>query len=93
VVISLAVTEVALWGYRQQRRAFRRSGYLEGVLGAARAVAEGDVPPEAVIDVVAREIALVLEADSCRYHGSCLPRDATHARTPALARAGRSSCS
>ena len=40
VVISLAVTEIALWGHRQQVRAARRSGYLDGVLGAARAVSD-----------------------------------------------------
>ena len=67
VVISLAVTEVALWGYRQQAQAARRSGYLDGVLGAARAVAEGDVPGRAVVDVVARHIAEVLGADACRF--------------------------
>jgi K+-sensing histidine kinase KdpD len=67
VVISLVVTEVALWGYRQQRRAARRSGYLEGVLGAARAAAEGTMPASAVIDVVARNITDVLGADECRY--------------------------
>jgi K+-sensing histidine kinase KdpD len=67
VLISLAVTEVALWGYRQQAQASRRSGYLEGVLGAARAVAEGDTPTGAVIDVVARHITEVLSADSCWF--------------------------
>jgi K+-sensing histidine kinase KdpD len=67
IVISLAVTEVALWGYRQQRQAASRSGYLDGVLGAARAVAEGTVPVPAVTDVVARHIRDVLGADSCRY--------------------------
>ena len=67
VLISLAVTEVALWGYRQQAQASRRSGYLDGVLGAARVVAEGDMPTEAVIDVVARQIAEALDADSCQF--------------------------
>lgn len=67
VVISLAVTEVALWGSRQQKQASRRSGYLDGVLGTARAVAEGDTPTGTVIDVVARRITEVLAADSCRY--------------------------
>ena len=47
VVISLAVSEVALWGYRQQKQAAQRSGYLDGVLGAARAVAEGNNPQPA----------------------------------------------
>lgn len=67
VLISLVVTEIALWGYRQQKQAFLRSGYLEGVLGAARAVAEGDMPAPAVAEVVARQITDVLDADGCRY--------------------------
>lgn len=67
VLISVAVTEVALWGRRQQAGASRRSGYLEGVLGAARAVAEGDVPDGAVVDVVATQVTEVLDADGCRY--------------------------
>ena len=67
VLISLAVTEVALWGHRQQTQAALRSGYLDGVLAAARAVAEGDLPTSSVTDVVARQIAEVLAADSCGY--------------------------
>jgi K+-sensing histidine kinase KdpD len=67
VVIGLGVTEVALWGHRQQARAAGRSGYLEGVFEAARLVAEGDTPASTVVDVVAREIAAVLGADACRY--------------------------
>lgn len=67
VLISLAVSELALWGYRQQRQAARRSGYLDGLLAAARAVAEGNLPPTTVVDVVARQISEVLVADSCRY--------------------------
>ena len=67
VSISLAVSELALWGYRQQKQAARRSGYLDGVLVAARAVAEGNLPPATVLDVVARQISEVLGADSCRY--------------------------
>jgi K+-sensing histidine kinase KdpD len=67
VVISLAVTEVALWGHRQQAAASRRSGYLDGVVGVASSVAAGDTPRTTVIDVVAREITDVLGANSCRY--------------------------
>lgn len=73
VVISLAVSEVALWGYRQQKEAARRSGYLDGVLGAARAVAEGNMSPATVVDVVARQISEVLGADSCRYIEGSVP--------------------
>jgi K+-sensing histidine kinase KdpD len=67
VLIGLAVTEIALWGYRQQARAARRSGYLEGVLGAAKVVSEGDTPASALVDLVAREIADVLGVDDCRF--------------------------
>ncbi|MGZ5400135.1 MAG: DUF4118 domain-containing protein, partial [Nocardioides sp.] len=44
VLIGVCVTEIALWGHRQQRRAARSSGYLEGVLGAAKVVAAGEAP-------------------------------------------------
>ncbi|WP_395658657.1 DUF4118 domain-containing protein [Nocardioides sp.] len=67
VVIGLAVSEIALWGHRRQADAERRSGYLDGVLGAARAVAEGDLPTAGLTDVVARQIADVLGADECRF--------------------------
>jgi len=67
VLISLAVTEVALWGYRQQATAARRSGYLDGVLGVARTVAEGDTPAAAVIGVVGRQVTDVLGADDFEF--------------------------
>lgn len=69
VLISVAVTEVALWGFRQQAHASRNSGYLDGVLDAARAVAEGDTPTGPVIDLVARHITDALGADTCRFVG------------------------
>lgn len=67
VLIGLAVTEIALWGYRQQAVAARRSGYLDGVVGTARAVADGATPAAAVIDLAADQILRVLDADECRY--------------------------
>jgi K+-sensing histidine kinase KdpD len=67
VLISAAVTEVALWGRRQQARASRRSGYLDGVVSAARSVADGTAPRSAVTAHVAAQIADVLDADSARF--------------------------
>lgn len=67
VLIGSVVTEIALWGYRQQARAARRSGYLDGVLGAAKLVSEGDTPASALVDVVAHQITAVLGADECRF--------------------------
>jgi K+-sensing histidine kinase KdpD len=73
VLIGLAVTEIALWGHRQQARAARRSGYLEGVLGAARLVSDGDTPASALVDVVARQIIDVLGVDDCRFEPGPVP--------------------
>ena len=67
VIIGLGVTEIALWGHRQQARAARRSGYLDGVLGTAKVVSEGDTPASVLVEVVARQIAEVLGADDCSY--------------------------
>ncbi len=67
LVIGLAVTEIALWGHRQQAGAARRSGYLDGVLGAARLVSEGDTTASALEGIVARQIVDVLGADACRF--------------------------
>jgi K+-sensing histidine kinase KdpD len=67
VLISVAVTEVALWGRRQQARASRRSGYLDGLLNTARAVAEGSAPDAAVTTLVAGQITQVLDADEAHF--------------------------
>src|SRR5262249_4971433 len=40
VVVGLAVTEIALWGRRQQAAALRRDGYLQGLTDLL------DLPPD-----------------------------------------------
>jgi K+-sensing histidine kinase KdpD len=67
VLVGLAVTEVALWGRRQQGRSSRREGYLDGVTDAARMAAEGDTPPAAVVSFVADQISHVLGVDTCEF--------------------------
>ena len=67
LVIGVAVTELALWGRRQQAQGARRSGYLDGVVAAAATVSRGEAGPDDVVQVVAAHIADVLGADSCRY--------------------------
>lgn len=67
VLIGVSVTELALWGRRQQEQASLRSGYLDGVLSAAATVAESDTDPDQVVVVVAAHIAEVLGADRCRF--------------------------
>jgi K+-sensing histidine kinase KdpD len=66
-LVGLGVTEIALWGRRQQGRASRGAGYLDGVVSAAGAVAEADAGADVRRDLVARQIAQVLGADACRY--------------------------
>jgi hypothetical protein len=66
VLIGLAVTEIALWGRRQQAGASRREGYLSGVVSAARLAAEGE-SPAGLVEFVGRQIADVLDLDSCRF--------------------------
>lgn len=67
VVIGLGVTEIALWGHRQQARAAGRSGYLEGLLSAAKVVSEGHADAPALVELVGRQILEVLDADACRF--------------------------
>ena len=67
VLVGLAVTEIALWGRRQQARASRRAGYLDGVLGTSKIIAVRESSPDALIDHVAQQIVQVLGIDECRF--------------------------
>lgn len=67
VLIGLAVTEVALWGRRQQARASRRAGYLDGVLSTAEIVSVGHESLATLIDLVAGQIVEVLGIAACRF--------------------------
>jgi hypothetical protein len=81
LLVGIAVTEVALWGRRQQARASRQEGFLGGILSAASGAAGGNVPREVLTADVAARIADVLRLDDCRFdaaHGDrlpCLSRD------------------
>ena len=90
IVIGLVVTEVALWGRRQQAQASRRSGYLDGVLSAAAKVAEGDAPRTTIIDLVAQHITEVLGGDRCKFVDGQVhdPRNALLDHDGALTRGG-----
>jgi K+-sensing histidine kinase KdpD len=66
VVIGAAVTEIAIWGRRQQARASRQKGYLDGVLTASEAVAQGG-SIEDLIDQVKAELVAVLRIDEARF--------------------------
>ncbi len=84
VIIGAAVTEVALWGHRQQARANRRAGYLDGVLGTAEIVALRTESSDALTAHVADQISQILAVSRCRFVMGP-PRDS---RLPVLGREG-----
>ena len=66
LVIGVAVTELAVWGRRQQTAASRRAGYLDGISATAGAVAAGEGPSE-LIEQVSGQLTRVLSLRSCRW--------------------------
>ena len=68
-LIGLAVTELSLWGRRQQARASVRAGYLDGVVAAARLAASGGTASSEVVDLVGRQV----ERDLSRRRARTLP--------------------
>lgn len=73
-LIGLAVTEIALWGRRQQARASLRAGYLDGVVATAEVAASGSLPPAEVVELVGRQIDDLLGLDAVRFDpGSSAP--------------------
>ena len=66
VVIGAAVTEIAIWGRRQQARASRHRGYLDGVITTSQAVAAGGSTDE-LIDRVRFELTVVLGIDGAKF--------------------------
>lgn len=67
LLIGTIVTEVALWGHRQQARASRREGYLDGVLGTAELVLVRHDSVESLTHRVANQITDVLDIAECRF--------------------------
>jgi K+-sensing histidine kinase KdpD len=67
LAVGAAVTELALWGRRQQAVSSRRLGYLDGVLSAAEKVAARDPDPADLLALVTTELTDVLGLDGCRY--------------------------
>ena len=76
-VVGLAVTEIALWGRRQQARASREQGYLDGVLGTAATAGAGRTSTSALVDHVCGQIVDVLQIDHCRFDPGTRPGLAT----------------
>ncbi|GAA1579438.1 hypothetical protein GCM10009789_36470 [Kribbella sancticallisti] len=66
-IVGVAVTEVALWGRRQQARASRQQGYLSGVVQTAGIVAAGSSRTEDLIEHVADQLVDLLGIDDCHF--------------------------
>lgn len=66
MLVGLAVSEIALWGRRQQARASRGAGYLDGVVSAARMAAAGQ-PAPSVVAFVSTQIMDVLGVERCEF--------------------------
>ena len=66
LLVGMAVTEIAVWGHRQQAAASREAGFRDGLLAAAEAVATGDTP-SAVIDRVSAQLVSLLGLERCRF--------------------------
>lgn len=77
LLVGVAVTELALWGRRQQARASQQSGYLTGVLEAVGQAGVGSRSADAMIRHIELELVKVLDLDAARFHrdlGHELPR-------------------
>jgi K+-sensing histidine kinase KdpD len=66
LIVGIAVTELAVWGRRQQRHAGQQSGYLAGLHAASEAMARGG-SPTAVVRQVAAELTRVLDLQACHF--------------------------
>jgi K+-sensing histidine kinase KdpD len=67
VLIGLAVSEITLWGEREQARASRRAGYLDGVLGVAELVLGRHGSAQQLTNRVAGQINEVLGMSRTRF--------------------------
>jgi K+-sensing histidine kinase KdpD len=66
VLIGAAVTEIAIWGRRQQAKASRHRGYLDGVITTSQAVAAGGSTDD-LIEQVRAELTAVLGIDGAKF--------------------------
>lgn len=66
VLVGIGVTELAIWGGRQQAKASRQAGYLNGLMATSQIVS-AQFSTTALADQVAAHIAELLEVDSCRF--------------------------
>lgn len=74
VLVGVAVTEVALWGRRQQARASRQQGYLAGVLHTVDSVAADGPNSTELSQIVEGRLTEVLQIDDSHFSRQPAPR-------------------
>ncbi len=67
LIVGIAVTEIALWGRRQQALAGRNAGYLAGLYDASETAASRALAPSELIERVCGQLTLVLGLRGCRF--------------------------
>jgi K+-sensing histidine kinase KdpD len=67
ITVGIAVSELALWGRRQQAKASQTTGYLAGLLDTASMLTGTATGPAELTHSVAQRITDVLRIDRCRY--------------------------
>ncbi|KQZ88302.1 hypothetical protein ASD62_02120 [Phycicoccus sp. Root563] len=91
MLVGVAVTELSLWGRRQQARASRASGFLDGLVASADAAQGADRPVDVLVADVCERITAVLGLDRCRFQaGPAAPGVPRLSRTGALTGRGSS---
>ena len=70
LLVGAAVSEIAIWGRRQQARASREQGYLDGLISTAAAVAAGHATPAELINLVGKQIVALLQIDRCQFNSA-----------------------
>jgi hypothetical protein len=85
LVLGLAVTELAVWGRRQNLAASRRAAYLQGINAAAQAVAAGG-SAAALTDQISSQLTRLLSLRSCHFQSA----SPTSASQPGCTPAARS---
>jgi K+-sensing histidine kinase KdpD len=66
LIVGAAVTELAVWGRRQQALASQRAAYLRGIYAAAEATTPHGGPDSAIAQV-ADQLTRLLDLVSCRW--------------------------
>lgn len=66
LVIGMGVTEIAVWGRRQQATAVRRAAYLDGINDAAAAVSAG-ASPSALLARICDALTQLLSLQTCEF--------------------------